>query len=118
MKGQLMKIQAHPFMRKKLTKLFIEVFILLCLLILLCIYGNRFISDFNANHYFIVLFSMAWIIVIGFFMTVWRSLTYLSCPICQVKTTTSSTHSELPDQYTAYCKQCNILWDLGIGKGD
>lgn len=118
MNEPLIKIQAHLFIRQKITKQFIVTFILFWLLMLLAIFGNRFIPNFEANHYFLIVFTLIWLLIIGFFIMTFRTLSHVNCPICRTKTNTSSTHPKLPDQYSAYCKSCNILWDLGIGKGD
>jgi hypothetical protein len=113
-----MKIELHPYIEKKLTKLFFTVFVTLLVLITLCIYGNKFIPDFESNHYFKIFFSAFWIVGIFFFYTVWRTLKYVKCPICHGKTECQSTHKAMPDHHSAYCKSCDILWNLGIGNSD
>jgi protein-S-isoprenylcysteine O-methyltransferase Ste14 len=113
-----MKIKQHPTAEKKLTKLFSIAFILLTVLILLCIYGNRFIPNFEKNHYFGLLFTSISLIFIYFFFTVWRTLKRVNCPDCDEKTVSKNKHELLPDNHSAYCAKCDVLWDLGIGNSD
>ncbi len=110
-----MKIQSHPYISKKLTKLFAITFLTILALISLCIYGNRFIPQFEANHYFIWLFSAIWLLFIYFFATVWLTLKRVTCPHCAEKTISYSKHNALPDNHSAYCIKCDTLWDLGVG---
>lgn len=42
----------------------------------------------------------------------------VQCPTCLGKTITKSSRKETPDSWSAYCSQCNVIWDLGIGNGD
>jgi predicted neutral ceramidase superfamily lipid hydrolase len=113
-----MKIKPHPDIKQKLTKLFLVAFISLWALILLCIFGNRFITNFEANHYFEVLFTLTWATFIYFFYTVWHTLKRVDCPDCNEKTVAKSKHELLPDNHSAYCAKCDVLWDLGIGNSD
>ncbi|MDX1914595.1 MAG: hypothetical protein SFU55_03345 [Methylophilus sp.] len=110
-----MTIKPHPFISKKLTRHFAITFIAFWLLMLLCIYGNRIIPDFEANHYFLIFFTTIWILLIYFFASVWWSLKRLKCPDCQQRTQPYKQHPLLPDYHSAYCKHCDTLWHLGIG---
>jgi hypothetical protein len=110
-----MMIKPHPFIGKKITKLFFVSFISLLVLILLCIYGNRIIPNFVSNHYFQVIFVAIWVVGIYMFARVWYLLKYVECPNCRTKTVTKSSVEAFPDHHSAYCKHCDIIWDLGVG---
>jgi hypothetical protein len=113
-----MLIKNHPTLGKKVSKLFLFTWLTLVILIILCVYGKNIIPNFEAKHYFLVLFTLFWIIAIYFFAWVFYSLNFVNCPECDHKTITKSCTKELPDHYSAYCKKCDIIWDLGIGNGD
>lgn len=110
-----MMIKLHPFIGKKITRLFFGSFISLLVLILLCIYGNRIIPNYESNHYFQVFFVAFWVVGLYMFARIWYLLKYVECPDCRSKTVTKSSFEALPDNHSAYCKHCDILWDLGIG---
>ena len=40
------------------------------------------------------------------------------CPKCGEATETRRDAPELPERFSAFCRHCQTLWDLGIGVGD
>ena len=110
-----MLIKTHPFISKTITRLFFRTVILFSVLFLLCVYGNRIFPDVESNHYFLLFFCALWAVILYMFVRIWYLLKYVDCPDCKAKTETKNSVEALPDHYSAYCKHCDILWDLGIG---
>jgi hypothetical protein len=42
----------------------------------------------------------------------------IRCPRCGEATQTRRDAPELPERFSAHCRRCQTLWDLGLGIGD
>jgi hypothetical protein len=62
---------------------------------------------------YFVIFTFSYLCVI--FALAFYKIYHISCPICHSKTITESSRKEVRDIYSAYCSQCDVLWNLGIG---
>lgn len=75
-------------------------------------------SDFAHTVYWKTAFALIWIVALHLFIKGWWLVKYVQCPQCGHSTMTKDRCEALPDSHSAYCKQCEILWDLGIGNSD
>jgi hypothetical protein len=75
--------------------------------------GNHGYSDFaDSVLWFVLISNLLFFIGLG-------AMPYLvRCATCQGKAMTKSRRAELPDHWSAHCKSCNVLWDLGLGNSD
>lgn len=61
---------------------------------------------------YFVIFTFSYFCLI--FTLVYYKIYHVSCPICHSKTITTRSRKEVRDYYSAYCSQCDVLWNLGL----
>uniref|UniRef100_UPI00402BF06B hypothetical protein n=1 Tax=Methylomonas sp. PHL2-19 TaxID=3438878 RepID=UPI00402BF06B len=95
-------------------------FICLGLLLIGSQAGVYLAEDFlmKNNHLigYIVIFILGYGCLV--FAMIFYKLYHVTCPSCLGKTITKNSRKEVPDSWSAYCRKCNVLWDLGIANGD
>lgn len=107
-----MIVKPHPSTSDQSLKIFFRHFIPLILLMAFEM------QDHFGKTVWMIGFVLVWVILLHMFYRVWYLLKRTPCPECGEKTTPYTTHPSLPDMHSAYCKRCDILWDLGVGNSD
>jgi hypothetical protein len=105
-----MKYQNHPDFARWFEGFFMRAWVLLVIL-----FGGSYYlvsHDLDWGWEFWAAFMVGGIGVMGY---VFYRVYHVPCPECTGKTQTIKDLERW--QWTAYCKRCDITWDLGIGLG-
>lgn len=106
-----MKILRHPYLPKFFPRFFLLAFTGLSFIMGLAIYvGNH--GGKSYTPFFLGLLFFGFIFFFGY---TWYRMHAVACPECKGKTQTASYRHELSTGWSAYCAQCDILWDIGLG---
>ena len=116
-----MEVKNHPTFKMRFRVFRKHLFIYGAMILL----GN--ISVFAINKWWPILLTpsaknmvliicVPLVLVYGFAIFILQTyrLYNVKCPVCNSKTKTKDYRKILPNKYSAFCKQCNILWDLGV----
>lgn len=113
-----MKIESHPYFKKSYTQKSLKMFLISALLFILnltaLIYAGRTFSGFEHTIYFKLGIIFGFLIIVFVFVQNHLSIYRVACLQCKGKTNVKKKTKELPNSYSAYCKKCNVLWDLGL----
>ena len=110
-----MKIIKHPTSEKLFIRLCLILFLSFTTAIVLPLALAHYGFDRLMNRIGIYYVCGVFLLFIGWFIRLYYSLYHLSCPKCGGRTVTRRSSPESPYVWSATCKRCDILWDLGIG---
>jgi hypothetical protein len=113
-----MKIEHDPYFKKNYTRKSLIMFLMSALLFIVnmaaLIYAGRSFSGFDKTIYFKLGVVFCFFIIVFVFVQNYVSLYRVACLRCKGKTKVKKKTKELPNTYSAYCKNCDVLWDLGL----